>query len=100
MPAGIVYDGFDMLPVLQGKQKSRRTEMFWERRSDPAARVGRWKWVESSRGRGLFDLSKDLGEQKDVSAEQPDVLSMIRARFAAWKQAMAEAEPRGPFRDS
>jgi arylsulfatase A-like enzyme len=99
LPPGIVYDGFDMLSVLQGKQKSPRTEMFWERRSDHAARVGHWKWVESARGRGLFDLSTDLGEQKDMSADQPGVLTMVKARFAAWKQAMAEAEPRGPFRD-
>jgi arylsulfatase A len=29
LPKDIVYDGFDMLPVLQGKAKSQRTEMFW-----------------------------------------------------------------------
>ncbi len=73
--------------------------MFWERRSDHAARVGRWKWVESARGSGLFDLSTDLGEQQDLSAEQPDMLAMLKSRFAAWKKDMAAAEPRGPFRD-
>ncbi len=99
LPAGIVYDGFDMLPVLQGKQPSPRTEMFWERRADHAARVGRWKWVASARGNGLFDLASDLGEQQDLSAEKPDVLVMLKSRFAAWKKDMADAEPRGPFRD-
>ncbi len=99
LPAGIVYDGFDMLPVLQGKQPSPRTEMFWERRADHAARLGRWKWVESARGNGLFDLASDLGEQQDLSAEKPDVLVMLKSRFAAWKKDMADAEPRGPFRD-
>jgi len=73
--------------------------MFWQRRSDKAARVGEWKWVESARGSGLFDLSKDVGEQHDLSAEKPDMLAMVKSRFAAWKKAMAEAEPRGPFRD-
>lgn len=99
LPAGTVYDGFDMLPVLQGRQKSPRTEMFWERRADQAARVGHWKWVASGRGNGLFDLSTDLSEQHDVSADHADVLAQIQSRFAAWKQAMDEAEPRGPFRD-
>jgi arylsulfatase A-like enzyme len=99
LPAGIVYDGFDMLPVLQGSQKSPRTEMFWERRADRAARVENWKWVQSSRGSGLFDLATDLSEQHDLSAEHPDVLAKVQSRFAAWKKAMAEAEPRGPFRD-
>jgi arylsulfatase A-like enzyme len=98
-PEGVVLDGFDVLPVLQGKAPSPRREMFWQRRGDRAARVGRWKWVDSARGSGLFDLQSDLGEEHDLSAEKPEVLRMVKSRFAAWKKAMAEAEPRGPFRD-
>jgi arylsulfatase A-like enzyme len=99
LPPGVVYDGFDMLPVLQGRQPSPRREMFWQRRGDRAARVGNWKWVRSSRGGGLFDLAQDIGEQHDLSAEKPEVLRMVQTRFDAWQRTMAEAEPRGPFRD-
>jgi hypothetical protein len=88
-----------MLPVLRGEQKSPRTEMFWQRRDDKAARVGQWKWLESARGRGLYDLSTDLGEKRDLSAERPDVLAMVKARFEAWRREMDASEPRGPFRD-
>ena len=111
-PRGVVLDGFDMTAVLAGsaghdqarlrragKQKSPRKEMFWQRRADKAARVGNFKWVESSRGSGLFDLSRDVGEQHDLSKEKPDVLSKVKSRFAAWKKRMADAEPRRPFRD-
>jgi arylsulfatase A-like enzyme len=98
-PKGVKLDGFDMAPVLTGKQKSPRKEMFWQRRGDKAARVGNYKWVESSRGSGLFDLSSDIGEQHDLSKEKPDVSSMVKSRFAAWEKCMAEAEPRGPFRN-
>ncbi len=98
-PAGVVLDGFDMMPVLEGKASSPRNEMFWQRRDDRAARVGRWKWVDSQRGSGLFDLSRDPGEKQDLSAEKPEVLAMMQERFAAWKKRMDEAEPRGPFRD-
>jgi arylsulfatase A-like enzyme len=98
-PQGVVLDGFEMTPVLAGKRKSPRREMFWQRRGDKAARVGNWKWVKSSRGSGLFDLSKDISEQNDLSKERPDVLRIVKSRFAAWKKLMAEAEPRGPFRD-
>jgi arylsulfatase A-like enzyme len=98
-PRGAILDGFDMTPVLAGKRKSSRKEMFWQRRGDKAARVGNWKWVKSSRGSGLFDLSKDISEQKDLSKEKPDVLRMVKSRFAAWEKLMADAEPRGPFRD-
>ena len=99
MPANITLAGFDMLPVLQGKMKSPRKEMFWQRRLDKGARVGHWKWVESSRGNGLFDLRTDLSEKHDLTNEKPGVLKMIKARFENWKIEMEAAEPRGPFRD-
>jgi arylsulfatase A-like enzyme len=99
LPEGVVYDGFDMLPVLAGEKKSQRTKMFWERRNDRAARVGNLKWVESARGNGVFDLSKDIGEKHDLSREHPEHLAMLKAAFRAWKREMEAAEPRGPFRD-
>lgn len=95
----VVLDGFDMLPILRGEQPSPRTEMYWQRRGDKAARVGHWKWLESAKGKGLYDLRTDLGETRDLSAEQPEVLAMMKERFAAWRKAMDETEPRGPFRD-
>lgn len=98
-PKGVTLDGFDMTAVLADRQKSPRREMFWQRRSNKAARVGNFKWVESSRGSGLFDLSKDIGEQNDLSRQKPQVLATVKARFEAWKKLMAEAEPRRPFRN-
>ena len=98
-PKEITLDGFNMLPVLQGKEESQRTEMYWERRADRACRIGNIKWVESARGNGLFDLSKDIGEQHDLSKEKPELLQMMKDKFAAWKTKMNAAEPRGPFKD-
>lgn len=98
-PDGLKLDGFDLLPVLRGELPSPRSEMFWQRRSDVAARVGPYKWVQSSKGSGLFDLSTDLGEEHDLSTEKPEVLERVKARFAAWQAEMEASEPRGPFRD-
>jgi len=95
----VQLDGFDVSPVLLQLQASPRKEMFWQRRSDKAARVGNWKWLESERGTGLYDLSTDLGEEHDLSAAKPEVAQMMRERFAAWRAEMDAAEPRGPFRD-
>ena len=99
IPKSLKLDGFDMLTVLQGKSKSLRTEMFWQRRNDKSARLEHWKWVESSRGNGLFDLRNDPSEKNDLSQEFPSILRKIRLRFNNWKTEMAAAEPRGPFRD-
>ena len=98
-PPGLALDGFDMLPVLQGKAKSTRNEMFWQTRDGRAVRVGSWKWVDSAKGGGLFDLSADLGEKTDLSAARPAMLEQLKGRFAGWRKDMDAAEPRGPFMD-
>lgn len=98
-PKGVVLDGYDMMPVLAAAAPPPRKEMFWQRRGDKAARVGNWKWVESERGNGLFDLRSDIGEQHDLTARRPDKLRALKERFARWRAAMEAAEPRGPFRD-
>jgi len=99
IPAGLTLDGFDMLPVLQGKANSSREEMCWERRDLKAARYRNWKWIDTPKYGGLFDLSKDINESKDLTKAKPEIAKMMRDRFAAWKDRMNKAEPRGPFRD-
>ncbi len=73
--------------------------MFWERRGDRAARVGNLKWVASAKGSGLFDLSVDVSEKHDLTAERPELAKQLEAEFIAWRKEMDVAEPRGPFRD-
>ena len=109
LPAGVTYDGFDLLPVLQGKAPSPRREMFWDfPDAYQAARVGNWKWVSfTPRGRRgevpdkeeLFDLAADPGEKNDLAAAEPQRLADLKVRFARWRSEMAASEPRGPFRD-
>lgn len=92
---GVTLDGVDMLPVLAGKAPSPRETMFWEYRRQKAARVGSWKWIDAETACGLYDLSTDVSEKHDPSAEHPE----IAARWDAWRAEMEAAEPRGPFRD-
>ncbi len=98
-PAGVKLDGFDLVPVLRGEKPSPRTEMFWQRRGDRAARVGNWKWVQSQKGSGLFDLAKDRGEKKDLSKDNPEVAARLKASWEKWRGEMDASPARGPFRD-
>ena len=98
-PQDVILDGFDLLPVLRGEKPSARQTMFWQRRHDKGARVGDWKWVDSNRGSGLFNLKTDVGEKQDLSATHPGKLIELKQHFAHWKKQMDAAEPRGPFRD-
>jgi arylsulfatase A-like enzyme len=106
---GVHLDGFNMLPVLQGKQKSPRTEMFWDWPSVfQAARVGSYKWVAYvPRGNKdnlppkeeFFDVVADPGETRNLIKEKRDELAKVKARFAQWRAEMDATEPRGPFRN-
>ena len=98
-PKGLKLDGYDMLPVLAKGKESPRSKMFWKRRDDVAVRIGQWKWVRSKRGGGLFDLSKDIGESKDLSRQFPKQLERLQAEYRTWIREMEKAEPRGPFRN-
>jgi len=105
LPAKVKLDGCDILPVLTGKDKSKRTEHFWELRGARAARVGKWKWVlpnkryilpKNTIGQ-LFDLSVDIGEQNDLAQQRPEILRMMQSKWDAWMKEMVASEPRGPF---
>jgi hypothetical protein len=73
--------------------------MFWEFRGQKAARIANYKWLEAEQGRGLYDLSSDLGEKQDLTGKLPDKAAEFAARWTAWRQSMDQTEPRGPFRD-
>ena len=92
-------DGFDMLPVLKGQRGSQRKHMFWQRRSDIAARVGSWKWIKSAKGGGLYNLAEDIGETTDLSKQAPEKLAELQSAWTQWRQDMDQTSPRGPFRD-
>ncbi|MEX2174125.1 MAG: sulfatase-like hydrolase/transferase [Pirellulaceae bacterium] len=99
LPADVALDGYDMLSVLAGKAPSPRNEMFWEFRGERAARVGTYKWIDSAKASGLYDLANDPGEKHDLSSTQPALAADIESRWSAWRKQMDAAEPRGPFRD-
>jgi arylsulfatase A-like enzyme len=109
LPDGLKLDGFDMLSVLKGEAPSKRNEMFWDWPSAyQAARVGNYKWIASTPRdqralvepeEGLYDLTDDPGETRNLIEIKPDIYAMIKKRFSGWQEEMQKAEPRGPFRD-
>ncbi len=99
VPDGLVLDGYDMFPVLQDKVASPRKEMFWEFRGQRAARIGNYKWIDSEKAKGLYDLISDPGEKNDLTAAKPQLAADIVSRWTVWRKHMEAAEPRGPFRD-
>jgi arylsulfatase len=97
-PAGT--DGTSLMPTLTGRGKQIGQEyLYWEFPSyggQQAMRMGQWKSVRTNLARDnrmlqFFDLSKDIGEQHDVSAEHPQVLQqMFRAMQSARTPAASD----------
>ena len=87
-------DGVSLVPVLKGADSLERQSIYWHyphysnQGGFPggAVRSGRWKLIERYEdGRVcLYDLSKDLGESTDVSAENPDRTAAMRKDLHEW----------------
>ncbi len=99
-PQNLQFDGHDWWNCLKASEGSPRNTMFWQRRDHSAARIDNWKWVDmGTAGSGLFDLSVDISESNDLSADHPDKLKQLQQAFDDWQDTMSRAQPRGPFRD-
>ena len=60
-----------------------------------AIRKGRWKLIEHYvDGRlELFDLERDLGESRDLSADHPELVRTLHAELRGWRQGVAARLP-------
>ncbi len=80
-------DGISFLPTIinKGKQEEHKY-LYWEfpeGRGQQAVRLNNWKGIRDSTRSGnlkimLFDLEKDITEDSDVAANNPDVIRQIK----------------------
>jgi len=86
-PEGL--DGISVLPTLLDKGKQRLHEfLYWEFHENgfqQAIRMGDWKALRKTPGGPLelYDLSKDIGEDHNVVAQNPAVIARIETLFAS-----------------
>ncbi|MBT3570424.1 MAG: sulfatase-like hydrolase/transferase, partial [Opitutae bacterium] len=115
MPKGQPTDGVDLLPFINGKNTSKPHEwLCWQNRSwmpredggpvkprpkvhNSAIRKGNWKLVRMNEKIGsdasppawrLYDLEKDIGEQKDLAKQHGDIVNELGAHFDKWRSSM------------
>ena len=87
-------DGVSMVPTLLGEGGQQGREyLYWEfheRRFAQAARWGRWKAVRNDAGEAVevYDLSTDLGEQRDLAGERPE---LVREAERIFREARTES---------
>ncbi len=87
-PANVKLDGTNLLPFLSGRADVAgvpHQSLFWKFGPQWAVRDGDMKLLNTpAEGTQLFDLSKDVGEQKDLAAERPEEVKRLRETYDQW----------------
>jgi len=78
-------DGISMLPTLRGKgEQKKHDHLFWEfyeGGGKKAVLKGKWKGIRLNTFKNpngpiaLYDITKDISEQKNVAADHPEILA-------------------------
>lgn len=95
-------DSHDMLSQLIGKSKENRPYLI-EQGGSLSIIQGKWKYIEPSKGASidknvnielgnnplpqLYDLSKDIGETKNLASEYPDIVANLVALLKSSKES-------------
>lgn len=85
-------DGVNLLPVLRGEAKAPpHDSLYWRFGPQKAVRHGQWKLVDwrdhdakKNSGWQLFDLSSDIGEQRDQAEKQPALVAQLSSDWDQW----------------
>jgi arylsulfatase A-like enzyme len=93
-------DGVNLLPFVPGENKAApHNALYWRFGDQMAIRSGDWKLVrydanadgaaakgKSVAGPKLFNLAKDIHEDRDLSAEQPEKMKELQSKWDAWNK--------------
>ncbi|MCC9605505.1 arylsulfatase [Blastopirellula sp. JC732] len=89
LPAEAAPDSLDVADALLGKTKIGRDELVEHAFSKLSLRSGDWKYVEA-KGKNkaqLYNLSKDIGEEKNLANSSPEKLKEMEIRLQTIRDA-------------
>jgi arylsulfatase A-like enzyme len=83
-------DGVDLVPYLSGANDARPHEkLYWRFGPQWAIRKGDLKLVKPPQAPAqLFDLVQDIGEQHDLSAQQPALVEELAKDYQQWNSEL------------
>jgi arylsulfatase A-like enzyme len=91
VPADASLEGIDLLPILRGTAPEVERTLFWRvagARTQRAVRSGDWKLVLDGRAM-LFNLREDIGERRNIIAEQTAVARALMKKLDEWQADLA-----------
>jgi arylsulfatase A-like enzyme len=89
-PKGVKFDGVNLIPHLTGAATDPspppHMALFWRYGGQWAVRAGDHKLLRASANSPveLYDLSKDVAEQKNIASEDPETLKALQQQFDEW----------------
>ena len=108
-PANYPLDGASLVPLLRGATSLRREAIYqhfpgylgngpgkWRTTPVGLIQAGDWKLMEfyEDNRLELYNLKDDIGESKNLAAEQPEKARELQAKLAAWRQEIKAPMPR------
>ena len=96
-------DGESLVSLLRNEKPTSERTFYWhyphyhgsDWKPGAAIRDGNWKLIEfyETDEVELYDLSKDVGEENDLSAKHPDVRDQLREKLRVWQKEMGATMP-------
>ena len=104
VPAAWKLDGVNLLPFLTGEKTGAPHDvLYWRFGPQMAIRQGDWKLVKGPgsaatesnaratlAGAELYNLRDDIGEKKNLAAEQPEKVRELAAAWNAWSSQLED----------
>ncbi len=98
-------DGVNLMPFLEGQKGDPHAMLCWNHENQWAIRKGQWKLAFAGPEKGetepvvaLYDLTKDISEKNDLSAQHPDLVKQLQADWQAWSKEVVVNKPSPPAR--
>jgi arylsulfatase A-like enzyme len=84
-------DGVDLIPYLLDSGKGiPHKNLYWTWGSRKAIRAGKFKALSQDSGKSwqLYDLKKDISEQRDLATDHVSKLDQLVKRFKSWEKEL------------
>ncbi len=93
LPEKKKLDGVNLIPYLTGERKNPPHEfLFWRYGEQWAVRSGDWKLTHFNKETGtqLFNVAKDMGENKNLAETNPDMLKKLQDAWNNWNAQLVK----------
>jgi arylsulfatase A len=85
------FDGISVLPQILKNEKLPLRSVCWKINDEKAIRKGQWKLCMVGKDNlELFDLSIDIGETKNVSDENPQIVKKLIDEYYLWEKDVTQ----------